>query len=156
MKVGFCWAGSPTHRNNAVRSLPREAIRGLAHVEGIEWVSLAKDAWTPEMGAAGLPDGLAGCSDWLDSAVRVLELDLVVTVDTAIAHLAGGLIGGPPCLVLLAAVPDMRWMLNRTDTPWYRRVRLYRQHIAGDWNPVIAELALDLQALVNAQQENAA
>ena len=150
MRVGLCWAGSPTHRNDGMRSLPRTAIVPLASVQGVEWVSLAKDAWTPEMGEAGLPNGLAGCDDWLDTARAIETLDLVITVDTAIAHVAGGL--GVPCWVLITAVPDMRWMLDREDTPWYTSVKLYRQSIAGEWGPVVERVAHDLQQLVYAQR----
>jgi hypothetical protein len=150
MKVGICWEGSKSHRNDAMRSLPRSAVLPLVTVEGVEWVSLAKDAWTPAMGEAGLPNGLEGCEDWMDTARVIEKLDLVITVDTAIAHIAGGL--GVPCWVLLAAVPDMRWMLERPDTPWYRSVRLYRQSIAGDWTPVMEHVATDLQQLVYATQ----
>jgi hypothetical protein len=149
MKVGLCWAGSPSHKNDQVRSLPRHALLPLASVEGIEWVSLAKDAWTPEMGAAGLPNGLPD-GDWLDTLLAIQDLDLIITVDTAIAHLAGA--SGLPCWVLLSAVPDMRWMLERTDTAWYHSVRLFRQRIAGDWTPVIAEVVDALGKLQAAKE----
>lgn len=150
MKVGLCWQGSTAHRNDRNRSLPRGALATLAAVPGIEWVSLAKDAWTPDLGAKGLPDGLAGCEDWYDTARRLETLDLVVTVDTAIAHVAGGL--GVPCWMVIAAVPDMRWMLSRSDTPWYRSVRLYRQAKAGEWGDVMARLAHDLTVEVHARR----
>lgn len=148
MKVGICWEGSKTHRNDGMRSLPRAAVAPLATVEGVEWFALAKDGWTPEMGEAGLPNALALCEDWLDTARVVEALDLVITVDTAIAHIAGGL--GVPCWILLAAVPDMRWMLNRSDSPWYSSVTLYRQTIAGEWGPVVEKVARDLQKVVHA------
>lgn len=148
MKVGICWEGSKTHRNDGMRSLPRAAVAPLATVEGVEWFALAKDGWTPEMGEAGLPNALALCEDWLDTARVVEALDLVITVDTAIAHIAGGL--GVPCWILLAAVPDMRWMLNRSDSPWYSSVTLYRQTIAGEWGPVVEKVARDLQQHVYA------
>jgi len=142
MRIGLCWQGSKSHKNDGMRSLPRSAVLPLAKVEGVEWVSLARDAWTPAMGEAGLPNGLEGCLDWYDTARAVEKLDLVITVDTAIAHVAGGV--GVRCWLLVAAVPDFRWMLDRADTPWYRSVRLYRQQIAGDWGPVIERVARDL------------
>ena len=74
----------------------------------------------------------------------------MITVDTAIAHVAGGL--GVPCWVLITAVPDMRWMLDREDTPWYASIKLYRQSIAGEWGPVLERVAHDLQQLVYAQR----
>jgi len=142
VRVGLCWAGSASHRNDAVRSLTPGCLAPLLAVPGVEWVSVAKDAWTPEIGAAGLPDGLDGCKDWLDTAERLTTLDLLVTVDTAVAHVAGGL--GVPVWLMLAAVPDMRWMLDRSDTPWYTTARLYRQQVVGEWMPVIHEVAADL------------
>lgn len=137
--------------------MPLEALAPLLAI-GVEWISLAKDA--PAIGLVVLDldlvisDGLADCTDWLDTANVVLGLDLVISVDTAIAHLAGGL--GVPCWILLAAVPDMRWMLNRSDTPWYHSVRLYRQRIAGEWGPVVEDVARDLNELVRARAKEAA
>ena len=142
-RVGIAWRGSPQHRNDAMRSLPRESLKPLAAVIGVTWVSVTKDAWTPKLGEAGLVDGLAGCDDWLDTANALATLDLIITVDTAIAHVAGGL--GVPVWILLAAVPDMRWMLESRISPWYDSATLYRQTTAGDWAPVIARVADDLQ-----------
>lgn len=153
MRVGICWTGSPSHRNDANRSLPRKALGPLAAVDGVTWVCLAKDAWDPELAKYGMVNGLEGCLDWFDTAQVVRALDLVITVDTAIAHLCGGL--GVRTWVLLAAVPDMRWMLGRSDTPWYRSVRLYRQHVAGDWAAVVEQLAHDLRLEVGARKEAA-
>lgn len=168
MKVGLCWAGSVSHKNDAVRSLPRSAVLPLAVVPGIEWYGLSKDAWTPELGEAGLPNALEGCHDWHDTAMVLLghppagytpplgeempekrPFDVVITVDTAIAHLSGGL--GIPTWILLAAVPDMRWMLNSTTTPWYRSARLFRQQIAGEWGPVMDRVADALLQEVHAR-----
>lgn len=149
MNVGLCWAGSKDHRNDAVRSLRLADLGPLTTVEGVQWWALAKDAYTDTLQAAGIPDGLAGCEDWLDTAERITgqhpgfpALDLIVTVDTAIGHLAGGL--GVPVWLLLAAVPDYRWMLHTAHTPWYRSARLYRQAIAGEWQPVLERVAADL------------
>ena len=151
MRVGICWQGSTSHKNDGMRSLPRAALAVLTAVQGVQWVSLARDAWTPAMGELGLPNGLAGCRDWADTK-RVIEreLDLVITVDTAIGHLAGGC--GFPCWMLVARVPDFRWMLDRSDTPLYRSVRLYRQRIAGEWAPVMEQVAADLTAEVQARR----
>lgn len=149
MKVGICLTGSKTHRNDAMRSIPQTMARPLATVHGVEWCLLEQGHWTEAMGLAGLSDGLVDCTDWLDSARAIQGLDLVITVDTAVAHIAGGL--GVPCWVLITAVPDMRWMLDRTDSPWYRSVRLYRQTIAGEWGPVLTRVAADLQQEVFAR-----
>lgn len=146
MRVGFCWQGSPHHRNDANRSLPRGAIAPLAHVQSVQWVSLCKEGWTDELATLGMENGLAGCEDWYDTAKALQRVDLVLSVDTAIAHLAGGL--GVPTWMLIAAVPDMRWMLERSDTPWYRSMKLYRQQKAGEWGPVIEQVAKDLSVAV--------
>lgn len=122
----------------------------LAVVEGVEWVAMSKDEWRPEMARFGWTNGLDGCADWLDTAERVQALDLLVTVDTAIAHVAGGL--GVPVWILLAAIPDFRWGLTGTTTPWYRSATLYRQEKVGDWRPVLERVAADLQREVHARQ----
>lgn len=148
MRVGLCWQGSPSHRNDWNRSLPRAAIAPLALVPGVQWVSFCREDWKDELASLGMENGIAGCDDWLDTAKALLTIDLLISVDTAIAHCAGGLIGGPPVWLLVAAVPDMRWLLHRTDTPWYRKARLYRQAKANDWLSVVERVACDLQAEV--------
>ncbi len=123
--VGFVWKGNPEHPNDAARSLPSpELLAPLrAHAELI-------DLQTP-------------AGDFLDTARRIQGLDLVVTVDTATAHLAGAL--GVPCWVMLPAHwTDWRWMRGRDDSPWYGSMRLYRQDAPGDWAGVVARMAADL------------
>lgn len=161
MNVGLCWAGSKDHRNDAMRSIPRSALLPLSTVPHVSWWALAKDAYTDQLAAAGLPNGLDGCTDWLDTAERITgqhpgfpALDLVITVDTAIAHLAGGL--GIPVWICLAAVPDFRWGLKTFTTPWYRSARLYRQTIAGEWGPVLDRIAFDLTDLSTHRYRTAA
>lgn len=114
------------------------------------WVSLARDGYTEELAAAGLENGLYGCEDWWDTAQAIQSLDLIITVDTAIAHLGG--MCGKLTWLLIAAVPDMRWLLHREDTPWYQSVRLYRQRRSGEWTEVIQRVAADLQAEVHARR----
>ena len=84
----------------------------------------------------------AALTDWADTAALLSLLDLVITVDTATAHLAGAL--GRPVWTLLPYCPDWRWLLGRSDSPWYPSTRLYRQHRRGDWDPVIQRLREDL------------
>lgn len=129
-----------------MRSVPRRTLAALAGVPHVQWVALAQEEWDDAMVDAGWENGLAGCSDWLDSARALQRLDLVISVDTAIGHVAGGL--GIPTWLLIAAVPDMRWMMGSRDTPWYRSVTLYRQRVAGDWRPVLDEVAADLTQLI--------
>jgi hypothetical protein len=126
--VGLVWKGNPQHPNDAARSLPSpEVLAPLrAHAELI-------DLQTPT-------------GDFLDTARRIQGLDLVITVDTATAHLAGAL--GVPCWVMLPAHwTDWRWMRGRDDSPWYSSMRLYRQDGPGDWDAVVARMAADLAKL---------
>ncbi|MFN2316952.1 MAG: tetratricopeptide repeat protein [Gemmatimonadales bacterium] len=148
LRVGICWEGSPIHRDNGNRSLPKSALGTLQKFDlgGVSWISLCRDGWRPELADAGLVDGLTGVTDWQDTAHRIAGLDLVITVDTAIAHLAGAC--NVPVWILLAAVPDMRWGLQSSTTPWYRSARLFRQTIGGDWTPVIEQVGAQLGALL--------
>jgi ADP-heptose:LPS heptosyltransferase len=104
-------------------------------------------------GAQPVPAGwklidLAGeLEDFADTAALLCNLDLVITVDTAVAHLAGAL--GKPVWNLLTYAPDWRWQLNREDSPWYPTMRLFRQPSAGDWTPVIDRVALELALLAD-------
>jgi len=144
--VGLVWAGRSSHLDDRNRSIPLARLAPLAS-PGVQFVSLqigpaARQAGSPVPGM-NLLDLTADIADFADTAALVCELDLVVTVDTATAHLAGAL--GRPTCVLLPWVPDFRWLLNRTDTPWYPSLRLYRQPSIGQWDPVITRLAADIR-----------
>jgi hypothetical protein len=123
--VGIVWRGSPEHPNDARRSLPTpEMLDPLREVA--ELIDLQE------------PRG-----DFLDTAARIQALDLVISVDTAMAHLAGAL--GVPCWVMLSSYrTDWRWMTGRSDSPWYPSLRLYRQETPGDWGGVVARMRADL------------
>jgi ADP-heptose:LPS heptosyltransferase len=97
-----------------------------------------------------LPDVLAGCIDFFDTAEVVAGLDLVITVDTAVAHLAGAM--GRPVWLLLANTPDWRWGLGSETTPWYPTARLFRQSFAGGWGELMERVALELELFVEAQR----
>jgi ADP-heptose:LPS heptosyltransferase len=84
--------------------------------------------------------------DFADTAALIMNLDLVISVDTSVAHLAGAL--GRPVWTLLHADPDWRWLLQREDSPWYPTMRLFRQPVLGDWDPVIRRVAAELEAVV--------
>jgi len=147
-KVGLVWAGRPTHKNERNRSLPLAALAPLAQVPGVRFYSLqkgeaAQQARTPPQGLA-LIDHTADLHDFADTAALIANLDLVIAVDTAVVHLAGAL--GKPVWTLLPFLPDWRWLLNRTDTPWYPSMRLFRQGAPGDWSGVIQQVT---QALAN-------
>jgi hypothetical protein len=130
-KVGLMSAGNPLYANDPDRSLPEAAAAALGRLPA-QIVDLRPSE--------------TGAGDFADTAALIERLDLVVTVDTAVAHLAGAM--GKPCWVLLPARGlDWRWMRGRRDSPWYPSVRLYRQATPGDWGPVLAELEADLRAL---------
>lgn len=140
LRVGLVWAGSPTHHRDRQRSIPlpklAEALGGLA---GIHFYSLQVGPASGEQkefpGLAPLP---LDPEDFATTAALVEQLDLVITVDTALAHLAGAL--GKPVWLLLAHVPDWRWQRERADSPWYPTLRLFRQRVAGEWAPVLSDL----------------
>jgi hypothetical protein len=141
-KIGLCWAGNPAHGNDRNRSLPLAALAPLFAVPGISWFSLqqgkatAQIATTPASSAiVPLPADAA----LVDTAALIAELDLIITVDTSIAHLAGAL--ARPAWMLLPFAPDWRWQLGRDDSPWYPTFRLFRQTTSGDWSDVIARMA---------------
>jgi tetratricopeptide (TPR) repeat protein len=154
LKVGLVWKGSAEHKNDANRSLPGlSTLAILWSVPGLTFVSLQKgqgeeEAATPPTGQPILHMG-SGIQDFADTAAIVATLDLVICIDTAIAHLTGAL--GKPCWVLLpASGTDWRWLRERTDTPWYPGVmRLFRQAQAGDWAATIGKVAQALETWVN-------
>ena len=116
-------------------SIPAELVKALPPIPGVSFVSLHHG---PAGNGLSLPNLTPLMTDYAETAALVANLDLVVAVDTSIAHLAGAL--GTPARVLLPFAPDWRWMLGRSDTPWYRSVRLFRQTRAGDWSGVLAEV----------------
>jgi Flp pilus assembly protein TadD len=131
-KVGLAFAGNPAHPNQRHRSVPLAQVLPLPEIAGLAYVNLQHGL---EAGNLGLPNFTDRLTDFAQTAALIQNLDLVLTVDTAVAHLAGAL--GKPALVLLPAAPDWRWMLRRDDSPWYRSVRLIRQEKAGDWSPAL-------------------
>lgn len=137
--VGLCWAGSPTHENDVYRSLPVGFVQDLMArcPADTTWQSFQLGARAEE---AGLP--VPTFEHFGATAYALLGCRLLITVDTAIAHLAG--MYGVPCWLMLSALPDFRWMLERSDTPWYPSVRLYRQAKVGDWSDVFDRIAADL------------
>jgi tetratricopeptide (TPR) repeat protein len=139
-RVGLCWAGNPNHKNDRNRSIPPEALSELAGAGGVEWVNLQKGRSEPD--TLPMRNAAAELDDFADTAGLIENLDLVISVDTAVAHLAGAL--GRPVWVLLPFAPDWRWMLDRTDSPWYREARLFRQPATGQWRPVLRHVAMEL------------
>lgn len=153
IRVGLVWKGNPRFENDADRSLPGlEVLLPLGRVAGVHFISLQKGAGEDQAmhPPAGLPLLHLGSQieDFADSAAIVASLDLVICVDTAIAHLASAL--GKPCWVLLPAYKtDWRWLAGRNDSPWYPGVmRLFRQSAAGNWTGVVAEVQAALEQFV--------
>jgi hypothetical protein len=144
------WKGNPQFENDADRSLPGlDVLAPLWQVAGVQFISLQKGAGEDQamQPPAGLPLLHLGSqiTDFADTAAIVAGLDLVICVDTAIAHLAGAL-GKPSWLLLPHYKTDWRWLEGRADSPWYPGVmRLFRQSASAGWTGVVAELALALE-----------
>lgn len=147
-KIGIVWAGSPTFGNDQFRSMPFAAWSPFAEVANTEWFSLQKGAARDQLaqpGCALKPHDLTDdIHDFADTAALIEQLDLVMTVDTSVAHLAGAL--GKPVWVFLPANYDWRWMLDRDDSPWYPGMRLFKQTTLGDWTEPVARAKAALMA----------
>jgi tetratricopeptide (TPR) repeat protein/glycosyltransferase involved in cell wall biosynthesis len=161
LKVGIVWAGGPLHRDNHQRSCKLSNFVKFLDVPGASFYSLQKDMSAGDitlLNQQQLEDLSEHCVDFADTAAIISQLDLVICVDTAVAHLAGAL--GKPVWILLSFVPDWRWMLEREDSPWYPTVRLFRQQKAGDWDGVCDRIKAALEHLTStrsqAQPANAA
>lgn len=152
-KVGLVWKGSTDHQHDAERSLPGLlSLAPLRSVPGVTFVSLQKgqgeDEPTPLMAQLPMVPAAAHLKNFADTAALVSQLDLVISVDTSVAHLTGAL--GKPCWLLLNRHwTDWRWMHERTDSPWYPQVmRLFRQTTPGDWAEVIGRVVVSLDEWV--------
>lgn len=154
-KVGIAWQGAPGRPIDQGRSIPLAEFVPLARIPGVRLISLQKthgldqlDRLPASVAIETLGDEFDGGEDaFIDSAAIMSHLDLIITSDTSVAHLAGAL--GRPAWVALKNVPDWRWLLDRADNPWYPTLRLFRQETAGDWNPVFAKIAQELQSAVS-------
>jgi tetratricopeptide (TPR) repeat protein len=148
LRVGLAWAGNPKHVNDAARSIPLTRFQRLLAAP-MAFVSLQRDLRAAEGLLLQELPGLRGYADeqtdFAETAALVAQMDLVICVDTAIAHLAGAM--GKPVWLLLPFAPDWRWMLERDDSPWYPSMRLFRQHRQGDWDEVLERVLQALTAL---------
>ncbi len=149
LRVGLVWAGNPKHQRDRLRSIPFALLGPLLEQPGVAFVSLQKDTVGE---AAMLPHPVAEAKDFLDTARIVSELDLVITVDTSVAHLAGAM--GKPVWVLIASSPDWRWGLGTEATPWYPTMRLFRQPLGECWDSTIARMTAELAALAATTEES--
>lgn len=156
LRVGLVWQGNPRFENDADRSLPSvDVLAPLLAVEGVQFFSLQKGTGQLDgTGPASLIDLAPHIASFDDTAALLASLDLIITVDTAVAHLAGAM--DRPCWVLLPDYKtDWRWMKKRTDTPWYPGMRLFRQRAGGGWPDVILDVA-DALRLMLAQDRSPA
>ena len=141
-RIGLAWAGTAAQKANSRRSITPDRLAPLLALPGLHFVSLQKDG-PPAPAAFALTDLMAEVTDFADTAALIASLDLVIAVDTAVAHLAAAL--GKPVWMLDRFDPDWRWLIGRTDSPWYPTLRLYRQPQRGDWATVVAAVASDLR-----------
>ena len=144
-RIGLVWGGNPGHLNDHNRSIDPELFRPLIETPGVEAFSLmvGRDGEAARVFGDGLSDLAPHLGDFADTAAAIAHLDLVISVDTAPAHLAGAL--GAPVWTLLPFNPDWRWMLDRDDSPWYPSMRLFRQETPGDWEGVFQEVETALR-----------
>jgi tetratricopeptide (TPR) repeat protein len=153
-KVAICWQGNPDGKVDIGRSFPVRSFEGMAKIPGLRLISLQKKAGVEQL--RDLPEGMrvetlpedfdAGDGAFLDSAAVMASVDLVITSDTALTHLAGAC--GVRTWLPLKHVPDWRWMLDRSESPWYPQHRLFRQRRRDDWPGVFAEMESALRDLV--------
>ena len=152
-KIGIGWLSSPSGAAIG-KSFPPSQYAGLSKIPGVRLISLQKHDEAGQLNDLPLemmveqfgPEFDGGADAFIDSAALMQSLDLVITSDTAIAHLAGAL--GRPVWVALKYVPEWRWLLDRSDTPWYPTMRLFRQPSSGDWDGLFVQMQTELAALI--------
>ncbi|MCF7976361.1 MAG: tetratricopeptide repeat protein [Phycisphaerae bacterium] len=153
LKVGIVWAGSPKHGNDKRRSCDLGHWSPLMALPGIAWYSLQMGPAAAQLSQSPFSEIMTDLShataDFDDTSAAIEQLDLVITVDTAVLHLAGAM--GKPTWALLPYAPDWRWMLDRTDSPWYPSVTLFRQNTPGDWQGVLRDVTSRLASLTSSE-----
>lgn len=153
LRVGLVWSGDPGHNNDHNRSIPLRALAPLLDCD-VQVISLQKNVRDQDRDFLAARNDILDLTDQLtdfsDTAALVACLDLVISVDTSVVHLAGGL--GAPVWTLLPFNPDWRWLLDRDDSPWYASMRLFRQKARGDWAGVVEKIRGELEALVAARR----
>lgn len=151
LKVGLCWAGRFTHKRDWSRSIPITMLSSLAKIPGVQFHSLQTGESASQYSQfPGLTDWSGKLTDFADTASLIQNLDLVVTVDTAVAHLVGAM--GKPVWVLLSHVPDWRWMLQGENSPWYPTMRLFRQSAPEQWDEPISKVHQSLQSMTESRR----
>ncbi len=150
MRVGLVWRGNPGHTRDRLRSIPIEQFGQLTRVEGPQFYSLQKGLtdlqWSQvEASTRDVVDLSEELKDFTDTAAIIANMDLIITVDTSVAHLVGAM--GKPVWILVPHAPDWRWLKERTDSPWYPAARLFRQTAAGQWGDVLERVEQRLEQM---------
>lgn len=148
-KIGIVWAGKASHGNDANRSCSLQNFIPLTEIDGIQLYGLQKDHAEDQAKEMQVTNFGEQFENFADTAAMIENLDLVISVDTAVAHLAGAM--AKPVWVILPFVPEWRWMLDRQDNPWYPTMTLFRQQKQGDWNDLFHRLKEQLKMLVENQ-----
>jgi tetratricopeptide (TPR) repeat protein len=153
LKVGLVWAGNPRLAQDKMRSIAFEKLAPLFDVPGVQFVSLQKESRVPQEQLAEhrIIDWMPACADLMDTAALISQLDLVIAVDTMIAHLAGAL--GKPVWLLNRFESEWRWMAGRSDSPWYPSMRIFRQAQLHEWHSVIKDVVAALSEMAGAQAQ---
>jgi hypothetical protein len=156
LKVGVTWAGNPNHKGDRQRSIPAEAVLPHLLVPGVQLYSLQKEPRPADIPVlTELGDKIVhlapALGDFSDTAAAIAALDLVIAVDSSVAHLAGAM--GRPVWLMLPYSLDWRWLRDREDSPWYPTMRLFRQSKPRDWQSVFNRLPGELSRIVAGEQD---
>ena len=150
-RIGFVWAGNPSHQHDAYRSMRLQDLAPLLKITDVDWYSLQKQTspedstWLADQ--RNVHDLGPGLGDFRDTAAVIEQLDLVIAVDTAVAHLAGAL--GKPVWLLVQVHAEFRWMVDRRDSPWYPTMRIFRQRRIKDWSSVVDDIRVALRGFLD-------
>jgi tetratricopeptide (TPR) repeat protein len=142
-KIGIVWAGNPDHARDKERSCSLDHFQPLFELPNLQWFSLQKERNEEAADYPKIINLMDEVNDFSDTAAFISQLDLIISVDTSVVHLAGAM--GIPTFVLLAYSPDWRWLLEKNTSDWYPSLRLFRQAIAFDWYSVFADIAFALE-----------
>jgi hypothetical protein len=148
LRVGLCWAGSGAHLNDHNRSIAIERFAGILSLSNLDFISVQKEVSEPQAAFLRQYHVIQLGQDFenfADAAAALAELDLLISVDTSVAHLAGAM--GNAVALLLPLPAEWRWLLDRSDSPWYPTMRLFRQTAIGDWAGPLEQLYQELGAV---------
>ena len=149
LKIGITWRGDPIHKGDHYRSVSLSRFTSLAQLPGVRLFSLQRGPGIEELGQVdfAVTDLGSRFETFMDTAAALMNLNLLITIDTAVAHCAGAL--SRPVWVVLPFVPDWRWFLERADSPWYPTMRLFRQTRRGDWDDVFERITREVKSLLH-------